>query len=130
MSLFAECVDYMSWHSEVYYQSSMKLPCSLQICDKVAELQRISTIPQREHVTVYQQVKLYDNVRVDSRVRDYLLQQAQTRSYKVVVNKVSQDIISQWSKPVQESWQDIDPYSSLEEVESSSQASETREDLP
>ena len=67
-SLFAECVDYMSWHTEVYYQSSMQLPCSLQIRDKVAELQRISTLPKREHVTVYHQVKLYDNVKVDSRV--------------------------------------------------------------
>ena len=128
MSLFAECVDYMSWHTEVYYQSSMQLPCSLQIQDKVAELQRISTLPKCEHVTVYHQVKLYDNVKVDSRVQDYLLQQAQTRSYKVVVNKISQDPILQWSAPARETWQDIDPYSSLEEVESS-QASETHEDF-
>ena len=68
MSLFAECVDYMSWHPDTYYPGSMQLPCSLQICDKIAELQRISMLPNQKHLTVYHQVKLYDDVKVDSRV--------------------------------------------------------------
>ena len=81
MSLFAECVDYMSWHPETHYPSGMKLPCSLQIHDKIAELQRISTLPHQKHLTVYHQVKLYDDVKVDSRVHDYLLEQALMRAY-------------------------------------------------
>ena len=85
-------------------------------------------LPHRKHLTVYHQVKLYDDVKVDSRVCDYLLEQAQTRAYKVVVNKISQNIISHWSKPVCEPWQDIDPYSSLEEV-NSLQASDTNDDV-
>ena len=128
MSLFAECVDYMSWHSETHYPGAMQLPCSLQIRDKIAELQRISMLPHQKHLTVYHQVKLYDDVKVDSRVRDYLLEQAQTRTYKVVVNKISQEIVSHWSKPVCKPWQDIDLYSSLEEVDSS-QVSEADEDV-
>ena len=50
------------------------------------------------------------------------------RAYKVVVNKISRDIISHWLKPVCEPWQDIDPYLSLEEV-NSSQASDANDDV-
>ena len=50
------------------------------------------------------------------------------RAYKVVLNKISQEIVSHWSKPAHAPWQDIDPYSSLEEVDSS-QVSEADEDV-
>ena len=44
------------------------------------------------------------------------------------MNKILQEIVSHWSKPVHTPWQDIDPYLSLEEVDSS-QVSEADEDV-
>ena len=57
---------------------------------------------------------------VDSHVKDYLIQQAKIRDYKVVVTKLNQEQISQWGPKTTNSWDDIDPYLDIEEVQDSS----------
>ena len=62
------------------------------------------------------QVTLYGNVKVDSNVKQYLLNQAATRKYSVVLHKLTSQWIRDWQTPARERWQDIDPYSSLKEI--------------
>ena len=45
-----------------------------------------------------------------------MYKQANTRKYEVVVHKLTSEVVTQWGPPKQDSWKDIDPYSSLEDV--------------
>ena len=49
-------------------------------------------------------------------MKEYLLKQAKVRSYKVVINKLTPQTILEWSGKHKPTWQDLDPYSSLEDV--------------
>ena len=95
---------------------------------QVMELQRIAPSTTRVHISNLHQVILYDNIKVNSVVCDYLLEQAHTHKYQVVVNKLMPNVITQWEQPSCESWMDIDPYSSLRDVGNTS--SEESRSLP
>ena len=115
-SLFATCVDFMSWNGKDRFPCSLLLPHSMDTSTQVMELRRINPTTTRVHISDLCQVILYDNIKVNSVVCDYLFEQAHTRKYQVVVNKLSTNVIKQWERPRRESWMDIDLYSGLEDV--------------
>ena len=49
-------------------------------------------------------------------MKEYLLKQAKVRTYKVVINKLTPQTVLEWTGKHKPTWQDLDPYSSLEDV--------------
>ena len=59
---------------------------------------------------------LFDNVKINAVVHEYLHKKAWKRKYEVGMHRITSDTISQW-KPIRlEPWETIDPYSSLEDI--------------
>ena len=114
-TLFSICVDYMSWDPSAKYNCSMMLPRHMNTASFMMELLDYQPEKTTPHVMI-KQVLLYDDLLVDQRVKDYLLKQSKTRTYKVVLNKLMAQTMSDWSEKWKPSWQDLDPYSSLEDV--------------
>ena len=54
------------------------------------------------HKSKSSQVTLYGNVTVDSNVKQYLLNQAATRKYSVVLHKLTSQRIRDWQTPARE----------------------------
>ena len=115
-SLFGICVDYMSWNPQIKYQGSMTLPQCMHTKTKMMELQWHPPQEVNTRKSKSSQVTLYGNVTVDLDVKQYLLNQAAIRKYSVVLHKLTSEWIKDWQPPARERWEDIDPYSSLEEI--------------
>ena len=108
-------MDYMSWDPSAKYNCSMMLPRHMNTASVMMELLDYQPGKTTPHVMI-KQVRLYDDLLMDQRVKDYLLKQAKIRTYKVVLNKLMAQTMSDWSEKWKPSWQDLDPYSSLEDV--------------
>ena len=117
-TLFSICVDYISWHTNEHYKCSMLLPRHMNTATFMMELLDHKPEQTSPHVKI-KQVKLYDNLLIDPRVKQYLLEQAKSWNYQVVIQKLSDQTISEWSDRQKPTWQDIDPYSGLEDIGSS-----------
>ena len=53
------------------------------------------------------QVTLYDDVKVDSKVKEYLFKQAKHQKYQVVLDQLSVSVINNWKTKPKESWCDV-----------------------
>ena len=81
--------------------------------------------PPSTEPTYNTQVTLYNSIKVDSNVKEYLFKQAQNRKYKVVLNQLTEDVIKNWKPVTHERWMDLDPYLDIEDIgNDSSQDSE------
>ena len=110
--LFGISVDFMAWNSSEKFNCSMVLPKFAHTVLCGFELIRPSpVIPSYNR-----QVILYNNVKVDSTVKEYLFKQVRNRKYKVMLDWINNDMINSWKPKPQESWQSIDPYSDLEDI--------------
>ena len=78
-TLFSMCVDYISWHPSEFYKCSMVLPRNMNTSTYMMELLDHKLDQTSPHVII-KQVTLYDDLLVDPRVKDYLLQQAESGS--------------------------------------------------
>ena len=92
----------------------MVLPYSLHTTRQVGYLQCISYASEKSAGNP--DVTLYDHVKVHLKIKDIWIQQVYLHDYTVPLNKLSEQEISSWNKTTSESWKDIDPYSSLEDV--------------
>ena len=127
-TLFSTCVDYISCPPNEYYKCSMLLPRHMNTPNYRMELldhRPEQTLP----LVIIKQVRLYDDLLVDPRVKKYLLDQATACKYQVVVHKLSDQTISTWSHKQEPSWQDIDPYLSLEDIGSSDVEASQQEEI-
>ena len=88
----------------------------------VIELLNVKPKPTPRNATPM--VHVYNNVYVEREVYDLWLLDAKKWKYTTLVLKLTKDSIKLWKKP-ELSWQDIDPYSSLEDVGPSSDEKET-----
>ena len=114
-SLFGICVDYISWNSTLTYNCSMKLPQSMNTATHMIKL--VHHAPQKyTPCPRIRQVTLYDEVKIDPRVKDYLLQQACSRNYKVVLKKLTVQNINGWTTKPRNTWEHIDPYSDIKDI--------------
>ena len=98
-SLFGICLDYMSWHSQIKYRGSMILPQCMHTKTKMMELQQHAPQEGNMQASKSSQVTLYGNVTVDSHVKQYLLEQATTRKYSVVLHRLTSQQIMDWQIP-------------------------------
>ena len=122
-SLFGLCVDFMSWNPNVQYRGSMTLPHSMHTNTQMGELQQLPIENVNRQKAQSFQVTLHNNVQVDLEVKQYLLDQATSRKYTIVLHKLTDNQIKGWQALQWECWEDIDHYSSLEEVQSDSNKS-------
>ena len=105
-SLLETAVYYMAWNLHILYRCSMILPKSAFTALHGIEL----ICPSPLEPTYNIQVTLYDNIKVDSKVKEYLFKQAHKRKYKVVLNQLTNDVIQQWKPVTHESWNHLDPF--------------------
>ena len=126
-TLFSICVDYISWSPNTHYNCSMLLPKHMNTATIMMELLDHTAEPISPHVKIIQ-VRLYDNIPVNPRVKKYLLDQAKLQSYQVILCKLSDQTIYHWSHKANPTWQDIDPYSGLEDIGSSDMSITQREE--
>ena len=85
--------------------------------DHVVELQQKHPTQEPMHKHSLRDVVLYDHIKVNIRLRDYWMKQVTVQKYSIVLHKVSPSTIAQWqTKSNVKSWENIDPYSSLEDV--------------
>ena len=119
MSLFKTCLDVMSWNSEQYFPGNLLLPWSLNTSTHVMELKRITLQPSPTPKLA--DVILYDHVRVHSLIKKLWLRQVSVWKYSVPLNKLTATQIAAWqNQSTNNSWENIDPYSSLEDIGSTS----------
>ena len=111
-TLLEICIDYMSWHSNVQFNCCMKLPTSASMKNLLVELMKVPHAASSDN----RLVTLYNDLRVDRTVKDYLVNQVRKRDYVVVLRQIDDTIINSWKPRCREAWQDIDPYSDLEDV--------------
>ena len=111
-SLYELSIDFMAWNSTKRFNCSMLLPKSTFTINTTIELIR----PPSNDPSYSTQVTLYDNMKVDSKVKEYLFKQAKTRKYAVTLNPISTDLINTLKASVHESWHDLDPYSGIEDI--------------
>ena len=98
----------------------MVLPWSIKTTRHVLELQRINYTTKSDTMDKGQ-VTLYDNIKVNSSVKAYWIEQAKQCKYEVQLNQLTQNEIGRWTKQeISPSWEDLDPYSSLEDVDDTS----------
>ena len=66
----------------------------------------------------HKEIRIYGSVKVHNQVLDLWLYEAETRKTYVSVPKMSDEDIKKWTDPesLKPSWQDLDLYSSLEEI--------------
>ena len=79
----------------------------------------VSDVPQESPIKdPHREIRVYGTVKVHNQVLDLWLYKAETRKTYVSVPKMSDEDIQRWINPesVKPSWQDLDPYSSLEEI--------------
>ena len=84
-------------------------PCSSSIND----------VPEKSPtMDPHREIRIYGSVKVHSQVLDLWLYKAETRKTYVSVPKMSDEDVNKWTDPesLKPSWQDLDPYSSLEEI--------------
>ena len=128
MSLFETCVDILSWNLEQYFPCSMKLLWSLNTGTHVLELQQIKHQPSPTPKLA--DVILYDRVCVHPLIKDLWLRQVNTRKYCVPLSKLTAAQITAWQHLTNAtSWENIDPYSSLEDTGTTSSEEENHTDL-
>ena len=120
-TLMKYCIDFMSWNDQHMYPCCMQLPCSLNTNKHVAELQQIQTCPTKG-ASLNESI-LYNHLKINTIVKDLWMQQAITKKYSVPIKKLTETEIASW-KPSSRAntWEDIDPYSGLEDVSSSSES--------
>ena len=124
MSLFKTCVDVLSWNLDQYFPCTMELPWSLNTGTHVLELQRFKYQPLPN--LNLSDVILYDHVCVHPLIKDLWLKQVNTWKYSVPLLKLTAAEITAWQKPTNaNSWENIDPYSSLEDIGTTSSDNET-----
>ena len=89
--LYHLCVDFMAWNHDVYYNSSLVLPRSMNTATKVIELRNFTPILVKTNVDIGRsmQITVYENMKVDREVHKYWLHQAQTRKYSVSLSAES-----------------------------------------
>ena len=75
-------------------------------------------------------VILYGHVRVHPLIRDLWLKQVTIQKYSVPLTKLSNAQIENWQSKPGCAWENIDPYSSLEDVGSSSTTKNTPKPSP
>ena len=92
-TLLSTCADYISWHSNETYKCSMILLRHMNTATYMMEL--LDHVPEHTlpHIII-KQVRLHDDLFIDPRVKDYLLQQAKSRKYEVVINKLTEQTAS------------------------------------
>ena len=79
----------------------------------------VSDVPHESPINdPHREIRVYGTVKVHNQVLDLWLYEAETRKSYVSVPKMSDEDIQRWINPesVKPSWQDLDPYSSLEEI--------------
>ena len=126
-SLYHLCVDFMAWNHDVYYNSSLVLPRSMNMATKVIELRNFTPILVETDVDIGHstQITVYENMKVDREVHKYWLHQAQTRKYSVSLPILSAEYIRLWCDPRSlDRWKEIDPYSDLEDIGDKTEDSE------
>ena len=66
----------------------------------------------------HKEIRIYGSVKVHNQVLDLWLYEAETRKTYVSVPKMSDKDVKKWTDPesLKPSWQDLDPYSLLEEI--------------
>ena len=66
----------------------------------------------------HKEIRIYGSVKVHNQVLDLWLYEAETRKTYVSVPKMSDEDVKKWTdlESLKPSWQDLDPYSSLEEI--------------
>ena len=115
-TLFYICTDYITWNPNVTYCCSMVLPCSMNTTRQVAVLQRICYVVETQSKNICQ-VTLYDNVKINTTVKEYWFEQASEHNYQVQLHQLTPTEIQHWTKPnIVTLWKDLDPYSSLEDI--------------
>ena len=120
-TLMEYCIDFMSWNDQLVYPCCMQLPCSLNTNRHVAELQQIQAHPT-EGTSLNESI-LYDHLKINTIVKDLWVQQAINRTYSVPIKKLTETEIVSWKpRSRTNTWEDIDPYSDLEDVGSSSES--------
>ena len=117
LSLMHFCCDQISWEPEIKYPCSMRLPSNMLCAGYVAELQRIKYC-NKTPVKKAAQVTLYDHVKVNTVIKEYWIKEVNKSCYSISLPKLTALEIDHWSGPIKnsDSWRDIDPYSSLEDV--------------
>ena len=79
----------------------------------------VSNIPDESPINdPHREICVYGTIKVHNQILDLWLYEAETRKVYVSVPKLSDKDIQQWINPAgaKPSWQDLDPYSSLEEI--------------
>ena len=79
----------------------------------------VSDVPDESPIKdPHWEIHVYGTVKVHNQVLDLWLYKAETRKTYVSMPKMSDEDIQRWTNPesVKPSWQDLDPYSSLEEI--------------
>ena len=128
MSLFETCVDILSLNSEIHFTCSMVLPWSLTTGIRVLELQRIKYQPLLKPHLV--DVILYDHVHVHPLIKNLWLKQVNTWKYSVPLSRLTAAEIKAWQPSANvNSWDNIDPYSCLEDIGMTSSDDEIQTNL-
>ncbi len=120
-TLMELCADLISWNVDVKFPGTLQLPFSLRTAHQIAVLQRIP-IRNTEHVGARSKEVFFGHLMINSIVKTYWEEQLKKRKYSVNINRLSEDKIKSWGpKTNTETWRDLDPYSSLEDIGSTSE---------
>ena len=118
MSLAHCCIDFMSWNWDTRFGISMVLPNTMSTIHSVAEI-RHACVPTQNRSSVG--LINFGNKTIERGIHDYWLKDVSHRKYEVHLQKLTSREISFWDKSVKlDAWKDIDPYSYLEDVGSTS----------
>ena len=118
MSLAHCCIDFMTWNWDTRFGINMLLPNTMSTTHSVAEIRRacVPTLSRSPEGLVN-----FGNKTIERSIHDYWLKDVSHRKYEVHLQKLTSREISLWDKSVKpDAWKDIDPYSDLEDVGSTS----------
>ena len=118
MSLAHCCIDFMTWNCDTHFGINMVLPNTMSTIHSVAEICRACvTTKNRPPVGLIN----FRNKSIERGIHDYWLKDVLHRKYEVHLQKLTSREISYWDRAVKlDAWKDIDPYSDLEDVGSTS----------
>ena len=90
----------------VKYHCSMVLPWTMKTSRHILELQRICYAAEPESMN-NGQVTLYDNIKINTTVKAYWIEQAKKRKYQVELYQLTSTEIEHWTKhDTTPSWKD------------------------
>ena len=123
-SLFQLCMDIIAWDPIINYPCSLVLPRTIATHSHIIEL--LNMKPKVKPRQATPMVHVHNNIYVEQEVYELWLADAKSHTYEIPLNKLTEANVALWKKP-DLAWQDIDPYSSLEDVGDNSSSEHAQE---